>query len=161
MSKLNQGLLLISKIDNNQFLQTEEINLTELIDRTIEHFEEMIDHLGISVSKSYQYPAILKMNPILAEIFITNLVSNAIRHNISQGRINLVVTHDSFLIENTGRKMKTDPRDLFERFRKSENNSDTVGLGLSIVQKIVNLYQMKVEYLYNEGLHTLKIFMNL
>lgn len=157
ISKLNQGLLLISKIENNQFIQTEDIDIVGLLDKTIEHFEEMIGHRCITVSKNYQHPSFMKMNHALAEIFITNLVSNAIRHNINQGRIDLIVQSDSFIIANTGKIMKTDPRDLFERFRKSGNNGDSVGLGLSIVQKIADLYQMKVDYLHHEGMHTLKI----
>jgi signal transduction histidine kinase len=132
----------------------------QLLDKTIAHFEEMIDHRNIDVSKNYEYPAILKMNPVLAEIFITNLVSNAIRHNISKGRIELHVQHDSFIIENTGPVMKTQPNDLFERFRKSDSNTDSVGLGLSIVQKIANLYQMKVDYQHHNGLHILTVSFN-
>ncbi|MCX6305688.1 MAG: HAMP domain-containing sensor histidine kinase [Bacteroidetes bacterium] len=158
ISKLNQGLLLISKIENNQFIHTEDVNLEQLIDKTICHFEEMIDHRGITVSKKYQHRVTLKMNPVLAEIFITNLLSNAIRHNIYQGHIEIHILKDSFTIENTGQLLKTDPRNLFERFRKSANNPDSVGLGLSIVQNIANLYRMKIEYMYHEGLHTLKIF---
>ncbi len=160
MSKLNQGLLLISKIENNQFMDVGEINLQRLLDKTTEHFEEMIDHRKISVTKNYQNDVRLNMNPALAEIFITNMVSNAIRHNIIQGRIDINVNQDYFSITNTGQTMKTDPRNLFERFRKSENNPDSVGLGLSIVQKIADLYNMKIDYLYHDGLHTLKISYN-
>ncbi|MEI7896494.1 MAG: histidine kinase dimerization/phospho-acceptor domain-containing protein [bacterium] len=157
MSKLNQGLLLISKIDNNQFLQTEEISLTDLLDKTIGHFAEMTEHLGIIVSKHYHHQVVLHMNPNLAEIFITNLVSNAIRHNLSNGTIDITVEHDSFMISNSGHPMKTDPSELFQRFRKSENNPDSVGLGLSIVQKIANLYHLNVNYLHSERNHILKI----
>ncbi|MCX6267352.1 MAG: HAMP domain-containing sensor histidine kinase [Bacteroidetes bacterium] len=157
MSKLNQGLLLISKIENNQFIHPEEINLTQLLDTTFEHFEEMIAHRGISITKNYHHSLILKMNHTLAEILITNLVSNAIRHNIFKGRIDVVVQSDSFTITNTGQILRTNPRALFERFRKSENSTDSVGLGLAIVQKIINLYQMKIDYIYDAGLHTLKI----
>ena len=157
MSKLNQGLLLISKIENNQFLHTEEISLARLIDKTTEHFEEMIDHRGITVSKNFQSPLVLNMNPVLAEIFITNLMSNAIRHNNLHGLISITIRQDSFTIENTGQILKTDPIKFFERFRKSENHPDSVGLGLSIVQKIAGLYEMKVDYLYHDGFHILKI----
>jgi signal transduction histidine kinase len=160
MSKLNQGLLLISKIENNQFLQTENVNIAAMLDKTIDHFQEMIDHRGITVTKNYADSAFLKMNPILTEIFITNLISNAIRHNISNGRIDLTVKHDSFIIANTGVPMKTNPKDLFQRFRKSEIHTDSVGLGLSIVQKIADLYQLKVDYLHHDGLHTLTISSN-
>ncbi len=157
ISKLNQGLLLISKIENNQYLQTEEADLAKLVDNTIDHFAEMIDHRTITISKNYQHPVLLNMNPSLAEIFITNLVSNAIRHNLVHGRIDVTIQKDCMIISNTGHHLKTDPGELFERFRKSESNPDSVGLGLSIVQKIADLYQMKVDYQYNDGLHTLKI----
>ncbi|MDP1622593.1 MAG: HAMP domain-containing sensor histidine kinase [Bacteroidales bacterium] len=157
MSKLNQGLLLISKIENNQFIHTEDVNIVTLIEKTIGHFEEMITHRHIAVSKNYRQQVTLNMNPTLAEILITNLVSNAIRHNINQGRIEINAEPDSFSITNTGQLLKTDPQILFERFRKSEINPDSVGLGLSIVQKIANLYLMKVDYICNQGLHTLKI----
>ena len=157
MSKLNQGLLLISKIDNNQFDKTEEIDLAQIFDKTLEHFEEMSEHLGIVVSKNYLHPAKLTMNPILAEILITNLVSNAIRHNLPSGRIEIELSESSFTVSNTGQPLKTDPSQLFERFRKSENNPESVGLGLAIVQKIINLYRMNVTYTYHDGIHTLKI----
>jgi signal transduction histidine kinase len=157
MSKLNQGLLLISKIDNNQFDKTEAIDLAQIFDKTLEHFEEMSDHLGIVVSKNYMHQARLIMNPILAEILITNLLSNAIRHNVPSGRIEIELSDGSFTVANTGQPLKTDPSQLFERFRKSENNPESVGLGLAIVQKIINLYRMNVTYTYHDGIHTLKI----
>ncbi|MEI7661807.1 MAG: HAMP domain-containing sensor histidine kinase [Bacteroidota bacterium] len=157
MSKLNQGLLLISKIENNQFYQTEEINIASVVDKTIEHFQEMIDHRGIVLSKKYFHQTIVNMNRTLAEILITNLISNAIRHNITSGTIEIILLPDSFSVANTGQPLKTDPSNLFERFKKSENNPDSVGLGLSIVQKIANLYQMKITYTCLSEIHILKI----
>ena len=99
----------------------------------------------------------VNMNRTLAEILVTNLISNAIRHNITSGRIELELFSDSFSVSNTGLPLKTDPANLFERFKKSENNPDSVGLGLSIVQKITILYHMRITYTYLDGLHTLKI----
>lgn len=157
MSRLNQGLLLISKIENNQFTHSMEINMEALLDKTLEHFIEMIEHRGISVTKNYQHPVTVKMDPALAEIFVTNLVSNAIRHNIDHGRIEVSLLHRSVIIANTGPVLKTDPAELFKRFRKSDSNSDTVGLGLAIVQKIAGLYKIRVAYMYREGRHTLQI----
>jgi len=157
MSKLNQGLLLISKIENNQFSQTENINLEQILDNTLEHFEEMIEHLEIKISKKYYQPLVVTMNRTLAEILITNLISNAIRHNIHSGTIEITLDAAYFSIANTGLPLKIDPDKLFERFKKSENNPDSVGLGLSIVQKITLLYHMNISYDYHDGCHKLKI----
>ncbi|MCK9423195.1 MAG: HAMP domain-containing histidine kinase [Bacteroidales bacterium] len=155
MSKLNQGLLLISKIENEQFTTKEEINLSQVIDKTLEHFEEMIDHLHIEVIKNYQESVIIRINRILAEIMITNLVSNAIKHNHQSGSMNIVLTSARLIISNSGQPLGVDPDDLFERFRKSGTSGDSVGLGLSIVRKIAQLYHMQINYQYADGIHSL------
>jgi len=158
MAKLNQGLLLISKIDNNQFPQTEQVNLIPLIEKTLSHFDEIIKHRNISVTKDFIDPVAIKMNAALAEILITNLISNAVKHNISPGSINIKVNREMLTISNSGNQLQTDPQQFFERFRKSDHHSDSVGLGLSIVQKITYLYNMRVEYTYNNLTHSLKIY---
>ena len=106
ISKLNQGLLLISKIENNQFAQAEEVNMSQIIDITLEHFEEIIEHRKIVITKKYFHEVILNMNRTLAEILITNLISNAIRHNIASGNIEIILTADSFSVTNTGQHLK-------------------------------------------------------
>jgi signal transduction histidine kinase len=158
MSKLIQGLLLISRIENNQFLHTEKINLEQLIEKSLGHFQEMTGHRQIRVSKDYQSPVTLTMNPALAEICINNLLSNAIRHNIREGMIDIQVAEESLTITNTGQILRTESARMFERFRKSESHPDSVGLGLSIVRKICDLYRMRVDYSHRDGIHTLTIF---
>jgi len=158
MSKLIQGLLLISRIENNQFLHTETIDLKHLIEKAIGHFQEMIEHRKIRILTDYRYPVTLTMNPTLAEICINNLLSNAIRHNIPEGKIEIMVTLESLSVSNTGQILHAEPARMFERFRKSEINPDSVGLGLSIVRKICDLYRMRVEYSHSDGIHTLTIW---
>lgn len=157
MSRLNQGLLLISRIQNNQFNVSEEINIETIVDSTLVHFGEMIDLQFIRVTKQYIDPMVVHMNRTLAEILVNNLLSNAIRHNIQNGSIHITMNAKIFTIANTGPSLNVDPRQLFERFRKSDERLGSVGLGLSIVQKICTLYQLTASYNYNEGLHTLVI----
>ena len=157
MSRLNQGLLLISRIQNNQFNVSEEINFETIIDSALEHFGEMIDLQGIRVTKQYIVPMIIRINHTLAEILVNNLISNAIRHNILNGSIHITMNAKTFTITNTGLSLDIDPRQLFERFRKSDNRMESVGLGLAIVQKICTLYQLTASYNYHDGLHTLVI----
>ncbi|MDD4604636.1 MAG: HAMP domain-containing sensor histidine kinase [Bacteroidales bacterium] len=157
MSKLNQGLLLISKIENQQFAGTESVNLAEIIDKTVGQFEEMIDHKQITITRNISSSVNLHINRVLAEILVTNLISNAIRHNIPCGSIHIFLDSKSLVITNTGLTLDIDPEGLFERFRKSGSRGDSIGLGLSIVRKIADLYQMEVTYQYTAGNHTLKI----
>jgi len=158
MTKLNQGLLLMSKIDNNQFFQTERINLIPLIEKTLTHFSEIIEIRKISVTTDFTGPVFLIMNATLVEILITNLISNAVRHNVPSGSIHIKLDQEILTISNSGNPPGSDPQQLFERFRKSDHHSDSVGLGLSIVQKISQLYHMRVEYTYDNFIHSLKIY---
>jgi signal transduction histidine kinase len=157
MSRLNQGLLLISRIQNNQFSVSEEINFEIIINNTLEHFQEMVDLQKIRVTKNIIDPMIMHLNRTLAEVLVNNLVSNAIRHNIPDGSISITMNTGSFSITNTGPSINVDPKKLFERFRKSDSRSESVGLGLSIVHRICSLYQMSSRYDYQDGMHTLVI----
>ncbi len=157
MSKMIQGLLLISKIDNNQFTQEEEILLGPLFDRGLQHMAEFISHRELSVSKDYQSEKRVRMDPALAEILAGNLISNAIRHNVDKGSVSIRITSSCLEISNTGLPMKIDPESLFERFRKGGRHSDSIGLGLAIVRTIVDHYGMKVNYSCEGDLHTLII----
>ena len=160
ISRLNHGLLLISKIDNNQFIQLNEIDATEVIANILDHFSEMITIREIKLTTDFSEPTILKMNPALAETFFTNLISNSIRHNIQHGFIDILTDHSSITITNSGHILKTDPSQLFGRFKKTEHNPDSVGLGLSIVQRIAELYNMSLVYEHAEGVHMIKIATN-
>ncbi|MCK9202927.1 MAG: HAMP domain-containing histidine kinase [Bacteroidales bacterium] len=155
MSKLNQGLLLISKIENEQFPSAERINLSQVIEKTLDHFGELIGHKEIKVDSKMDPSAVVKMNRILAEILITNLLSNAIKHNLQSGSLDILLTAHQLIISNTGQPLDMDPADLFERFRKSNTSGQSVGLGLSIVRKIAMLYHMQISYQYFNGIHSL------
>lgn len=159
MAKLNQGLLLISKIGNNQFTDLEEIDLIRLIDRTLSNFGEMIEFRKLTVTRHFETPVILRLNRILAEILVTNLISNSIKHNYESGQIEIVANTGFLKISNSGQSITVNPSELFERFRKSgSKNNDSIGLGLSIVKKITELYQFRIEYLYEHEVHTIQIF---
>ena len=157
MSRLNQGLLLISKIDNNQFHHTEQVNLQKVMEKTLEHFEEIIDLKKIRILHHFNAPSCTQMNPALSEILVSNLVSNSIRHNVEEGEIRITMDSDGFEIANTGHPLTISPDELFRRFRKSDRTTDSVGLGLAIVKKIVQLYQFDIRYEVKENFHRIKV----
>lgn len=157
MSKLNQGLLLISKIENNQFTASETVSFGPLVDSILDHFGEMTDHKGINVSRDYAGTFETRINKILAEILVNNLLSNSIKHNKPGGKISIHIDSRAVTISNTGGNLNVDPPELFERFKKSDQQTDSVGLGLSIVRKIASLNGLTIDYSYSEGLHSLTL----
>lgn len=157
MSRLNQGLLLISKIDNNQFPLSEKINFQQIIGKCLENFEEIISLKNLKIRVTYSQNTEYEMNRTLAEIMISNLLSNAIRHNIEEGEINIAMDQERLVISNTGHPLPIPPNELFERFRKSDRNSESVGLGLAIVKKILQFYNYSITYTVNGNIHQLMI----
>jgi signal transduction histidine kinase len=155
MARLNQGLLLISRIENNQITKVEEVSINDVVKKTLENLQELIQYRGIRVTTDLQGEKTLKMNRDLAYIMVSNLMSNAVRHNIQKGTLEILLREESLEITNTGKELKSDPSLLFERFRKSDAKGESLGLGLAITKKIAGFYGMNLEYRYHDALHTL------
>lgn len=158
LSKLNKGLILISKIDNQQFTITAEVNIGEIIERFLFDFEEIIQLKKIRVIKEFDSLIVCFIDPLLAEILISNLISNAVRHNIIGGNVTIKTFPNLLVISNTGKPLLVDPETLFNRFIKHGTQTDSVGLGLSIVKKIVAFYNFKITYAYINDTHEVKVF---
>ncbi len=157
LSKLNEALLILSRIENRQFHVVEDINLNETIDRHLNDLEDLIKIKGIEVTREYHNRIVFKMNPFLADILFENLIVNAIKHNKADGMISVTIHDKQLIISNTGEAPKRDPSQLFQRFVKSSSKSHSLGLGLSIVKAILDTYQLKVKYTYEKQVHTMVV----
>ncbi len=155
LSKLNQALILLTRIGNLQFTETKTIRINELVEGKLDHFEELLLLKQIQVSKELNESPAVQMNPVLADVLITNLIGNAIKHNVKNGQLHIKTTRQGLIICNTGESLKTPPAQLFDRFRKENPSSDSLGLGLAIVKQICDTFQIQIFYSYSEGLHTL------
>ncbi|MEQ9221375.1 MAG: HAMP domain-containing sensor histidine kinase [Cyclobacteriaceae bacterium] len=155
LSRLKTGLSLISRIDNNQYIKKEPINLKEVIESKLEDFEELIAIKNLRLKTTYYGDPELELNSELTSILITNLINNAIKHNIKDGLINIVLKDVELLIENTGTPPVNPTEQMFDRFQKTGDTSESTGLGLSLVKKIVEYFNLKVKYIYEKDLHKL------
>ncbi len=155
LARLNKSLLLISRIQNQQYPEVKEINLTYIIEKFLIHFKEVIQQKNIDIIKHYNDQTSVMMNPDLADILISNLLGNAFKHNVQNGFITIELNARDLIITNTGSEIITDPENLFKRFRKGNISVESSGLGLSIVKKIATLYEMDISYTIHENIHTL------
>ncbi len=156
LSKLNQALLLLTKIENQQFTQKEPVDLGKLLGRHIDNYSELIEARQITLQTSIAEGITRQSNPALMDILFTNLLTNAIRHNQTGGSISVTLSAHQLIISNTGAPPRDQPAELFERFRKG-SHSDSLGLGLSIVQKISDAEGLSIQYDYADGYHTIRI----
>ena len=157
LSRLNQALILLTKIENHQFEKREQIDLTEVVKKHILNFKELIEAKEIRLNHTIEGDVKLKINPVLADVLISNLLTNAIKHNVEKGEINLSLSKNELTVSNTGAELKINPLELFDRFKKDSVSSESLGLGLSIVKKICDSEKFTISYECLNKLHSLKI----
>ncbi|MGC1389737.1 MAG: HAMP domain-containing sensor histidine kinase [Bacteroidales bacterium] len=155
--KLNQGLLLISKIENQVFHEKKIVSLKQIIVNALDNYKEIMQLKKITVEMDADDEALVEMNVVLAEIMISNLLSNAVRFNIDGGFIKCHIDKMLLILTNSGLALTIKPEDLFKRFHKSSNNPQSVGLGLSIVKEITETYGMQINYICHDSIHVIKL----
>ena len=155
LTRLNKSLLLLTKIENRQFAETESIRLDQIIEEKIVQFADLIKARNLTIESDIQ-PTGLKMNHHLAEIVINNLMSNAIHHNIENGFITISLEQQELMISNTGTTIIVDPEKVFERFHKS-GRSEGLGLGLAIVKQICDRYNFMIRYSQMDDVHIIRL----
>jgi len=154
MSKLSQSLLLLARIENNQFSEKQEVDIMVVTKNIIQELEEWISEKSLTVSNKIGDLKV-NMNRQLANTLITNLLINAIKHSRRQETILLSSGKNIFTISNPGTQALDRDR-IFDRFWKSEY-SDGTGLGLAIAKQICDHYGFLLQYDFREGSHYFSI----
>ncbi|BBE18188.1 sensor histidine kinase [Aquipluma nitroreducens] len=157
LSKLNEALLLLSKIENRQFVKTSEIDICALVQSKLDYLEELFSLKQIEVTVRLDNQVVFRMNPLLADILINNLVSNALRHNIENGQFIISCANQELTISNTSQHGEMDGSRLFLRFAKQTTSNESNGLGLAIAYEICKNYHLDLNYSYSDGMHHMKI----
>ena len=157
LSKLSSSLALLTKIENQEFVEEDETNFSKTVKEGIEAFLEFLELNNLELETDIADDVTLKMNSMLAEILWNNLFQNAVWHNIESGKIYVELTDEHLFIKNTGRDPEMEPQKLFERFRKADQASGSIGLGLSIIKQITDLSGYQIDYRYESGWHSIRI----
>ena len=157
LSSLNKTLLLLTKIENQQFSKNELVNINEVVLNALQQYADFIKIKNIRVTLNLNSNLLISMNPMLADILISNLIKNAIRHNFEGGEIFISTNENKISVLNSGEVLSINPDDMFIRFKKNDGSIDSLGLGLSIVKTILELYNYKIAYTSVNSLHSFSI----
>ena len=158
VSKLAKSLMLLTKIENEEFSDFHPIDASEQVRRAVADFDELLTLKAITLSTDIADHVALQNNPVLLKVLLNNLFNNAIRHNKQGGSIRVSLHQESLRVANTGDPLKEPPEALFERFKKNQQSHESLGLGLAIVKKICDISSYQVRYHYHEGWHTVCVF---
>lgn len=155
LTRINKSLLLLSKIENLQYPDEEEITFNKLIIEVKEDFEDLSRHRSINIKIEHISDLKYIMNKGLARILLSNLLKNAIVHGQKKSDIKITLSAQSFRISNTSVKTALDPDTIFSRFQKNSASKESTGIGLAIAQTIANKYGLQLIYTYtgNQNFH--------
>jgi signal transduction histidine kinase len=141
--RLIDGLLLLARSDQ-KVLDRKPVDLADAARHALGQLAAAAAAAEVKL-RPRLVPAVVRGDPVLLERLVTNLVENAVRHNVPCGWVEVVTTPGSIAVSNTGEPIPPyDVDELFEPFRqrRGERTADRrgAGLGLSIVRSIVTAH---------------------
>lgn len=154
VSRLNRSLLLLTKIDNNQFCDVEKMNLNALLGNVAEDYKEVYAYKGIDFSIVEEGEFEVQMNSTLAGILVVNLLKNAFVHNVQGGRVQVLCSSGRMEFRNTADAGALDGQHVFDRFWQGSRKEGSAGLGLAIADSICRHFALQISYSYSQGLHS-------
>ena len=156
--KLNKSLLLLSRIENGQYTEMEDVSVDEILDELLPDLMDIYEHKQVRlIRKREEQPFIIRCNHSLAQILVSNLVKNWLLHNREGGELQVLTTPTSLVIKNTG-DVPLDGEKLFRRFYHGmDGKKDSTGLGLAIARSIALSSSLKLTYEWQDGMHTFRL----
>ena len=151
-------LLKISRLDSGMVtLKRDNINIDNLINKTIEPIKIMAELKNISIETNIETTNFyLDFNWTLEAL--TNILKNACEHTNNNGSIKIEVNENPLylnikIIDNGVGISESDKKHIFDRFYKGKTNKDSIGIGLNMAKKIINLQNGEIECIskINEG----------
>lgn len=152
LKKISNSLLLISRIENEQFVKSDSVKPAALVHEVIEEISHRLEEKALKMEiKLTKNPLLEGVNHDLLFQLFYNLINNAIKYNVDEGSIIISdkLTNRGYLIAiaDTGIGISDEEQGfIFDRFRKT-NLSENVGhgLGLSIVKSICQYHGIEIK----------------
>lgn len=153
LKSITKTLLLISQIENDQFLKEDTIKVSELVQEVYDEISIRLQEKNIRLSIDIPSEwTLVQVNKFLLFNLFFNLINNAIKYNKKGGEINItgIVENKQHVIEiaDTGIGISEEKLPhIFNRFKKFSKSlqQDSFGLGLPIVKSIADFHQVKIE----------------
>jgi two-component system sensor histidine kinase ArlS len=153
LKRIVHSLLLISRIENEQFSKKETVSVAELFADVIDEISHRLSEKDISLKMDISKLITLdNINRDLLFQMIYNLVNNAIRYNKQSGFINIadrINPDGSYDVDLTDSGIGIPEEEIgtiFNRFKKANQSEDSAGygLGLSIVKSIADYHHISI-----------------
>ena len=154
--RLNKTLLLLTKIENSQFIETSQVDLVAIVAETVESLSEIYISRQIKFTTDLPSKFEVQMNESLASTLVTNLIKNVYVHSEQGVEARAAIVGRKLIVENQGREM-LDREHIFERFYQGSQRETSMGLGLALVAAICRHYNINIEYSFVNGSHRFEV----
>lgn len=156
LTRLNRSLLLLARIENRQFPDEQDVAFGALAREVSDEFADLAAHRTVELHVQVGEELVWRMDPGLARILVTNLLKNAIVHNVAGGGVWVQVDGRGLRVTNTGGDAPLDAARIFDRFHKETTATPGTGLGLAIVKAIAATYGLRVTYHFDKA-HVIRV----
>lgn len=150
MRKMINDLLDLTRIESGQKVRNiTEVDLKEVAQRAIETNIVEAQKRGITINLHAETPVTIKADPGEMEIILNNLISNAVKYNKDNGKVDVYISRENskviIKVADTGIGMTPEEcaklfRDFVRIRNKKTENILGSGLGLSTVKKLAQIY---------------------
>jgi signal transduction histidine kinase len=159
LKSITKTLLLISQIENDQFLREDSVQLSDLLQEINEEISIRLQDKNITLNIVIEEDMLLvRINKFLLYNLFFNLINNAIKYNKEGGeiRINALQQNGHYVVEITDTGIGISDEDLpyiFNRFKKLRQSlqQESFGLGLPIVHSIADFHHIRIDVRSEKG----------
>jgi len=152
VNRINKNLLLLTRIENSQFLDKELFDLSDLLNNTVKLFVNFSDNKNINLQANIGSGVLVEANKTLVEIVVNNLLTNAIRHSIPKSSVVITLSTGILTVTNSG-LVSLQQDQLFKRFATASAQNPGTGLGLAIIKQICDRYHWAINYRFKNHQH--------
>ena len=148
MSRLVSQLLATTRLDSLTVNPDDEADLHAIGIEVAKYLAPFAIKEGRSIEMTgTQDPVIVRGNDDALEMAVRNLVENAIRYSAQNTVVTIDVSDDPAIsVINHGLSIPPEQRKvIFQRFKRVDRRSGGAGLGLSIVQRVVEAHQATID----------------
>ncbi len=150
LKKIINNLLLISRIENNQYITNEVVDFKMILEEIQEELEDRIDEKQIDFKIELTENFLFTGNKTLIHILFYNVIVNAIKFTDQDGKVTVIDSKTnsnySIIVKDNGCGMdKEQLENIFNRFTRLNIHKEGQGLGLAIVKSISNLHHIEIQ----------------
>ena len=154
--RLNKTLLLLAKIDNGQFPENTDVDISAMIREQKELYDDIYEERDIRCDMHLTGSFLVRLNESLASVLVSNLIRNAYAHSEAGARIDIRIEGRTLTVSNDG-VTPLDGKHIFERFYQGSKREGSTGLGLALVKAVADSYGLCVGYRFGEEQHIFSV----